>query len=179
MVLPTFDQSVRCEILGLPGTESLRDLLELESREFEAVLGQPMEFAPPSQRKRNVWQVNVQPGISASSLHAETENLRLISRVRRPADFAETLQLLHSLAHSPHLPPNIQNAGHMQKWPRGSHPRLRTPTRTLLSVVSHGTASVLATPTWVRFAVARSGTWLNAGWRNLATPILPCVPQGA
>lgn len=101
MVLPTFDQSVRCEILGLPGTESLRDLLELESREFEAVLGQPMEFAPPSQRKRNVWQVNVQPGISASSLHAETENLRLISRVRRPADFAETLQLLHSLAHSP------------------------------------------------------------------------------
>lgn len=100
MVLPNFDQTVHLEILGIPGADRLIPLLKLERREFEAVLGQPLELVTPRQTHRNVWQVSVEPAVCASSLHADTANLRLTSRVRHPGDLTETLQLLHSLARS-------------------------------------------------------------------------------
>ena len=44
MVLPDFQRPVRVEFVGVPGAEALLPLLELEHREFEAVLGQPVQL---------------------------------------------------------------------------------------------------------------------------------------
>ncbi|MGO1193488.1 MAG: hypothetical protein ACTMHH_06390, partial [Nesterenkonia sp.] len=61
MVLPDFQRPVRVEFVGVPGAEALLPLLELEHREFEAVLGQPVQLGRVSSAADHVWQVVLDP----------------------------------------------------------------------------------------------------------------------
>lgn len=100
MVLPDFQRPVRVEFVGVPGAEALLPLLELEHREFEAVLGQPVQLGRVSSAADHVWQVVLDPDAPAAQLCAELNRYRLSSVVPTAEHLGQSLNLLHSLAHS-------------------------------------------------------------------------------
>ena len=101
MVLPVFQKPVRMEVGGVPGLEGLLPLLRLERHEFAAVLGQPVEVAGPSDAEDHTWRVVIDPHVHVPQLQAETQRKSLTSVVPGPDHFGDTLNLLHTLAHSP------------------------------------------------------------------------------
>lgn len=100
MVLPDFHRRVQMEFVGVDGVESLLPLLELEHREFEAVLGQPVELSRPSAAAHHVWQVVIDPEVPVAQLRADLAGHRLVSVVPDGQHLGRSLNLLHALAHS-------------------------------------------------------------------------------
>lgn len=100
MVLPDFQRTVRLEFIGVAGAESLLPLLEMEHREFEAVLGQPVELSRASAATGHVWQVVVDPDVPHVRLSSDLAGPRLVSVVPDGNHLGRSLNLLHALAHS-------------------------------------------------------------------------------
>ncbi|MGJ9407288.1 S41 family peptidase [Nesterenkonia aurantiaca] len=100
MVLPVFSRPVRTEFVGVDGAEAILPLLELEHREFEAVLGQPLQLGRPSAADEHVWQVQITPDAPEVQLRSDPVRRSLTSVVPGGEYVGETLNLLHALAHS-------------------------------------------------------------------------------
>lgn len=98
-MLPGFREFVRLEFDGVVGLESILPLLKLEVAEFEAVLGQPVEFGPVTDRPDHVWRVRVDPNAQAAELHADMASRSLLSIIPSTDAFGDSLNLLHSLAY--------------------------------------------------------------------------------
>lgn len=102
-MLPRFTRPVCLEFAGTRGAASVLPLLQLESAEFEAVLGQPVVFAEPSGRNDHMWRLEVDPAVAAPELQADPHRpaLRSVVPSEDPEHLIESINLLHSLAHHP------------------------------------------------------------------------------
>lgn len=100
MGLPSFTRPVGMEFVDIDGADAMLPLLELEHREFESVLGQPVKFSAESATDDHVWQVRIDPQISQVELRSDPMPPRLVSVVPRGEDLGQSLNLLHALAHT-------------------------------------------------------------------------------
>lgn len=100
IVLPNFQRPVRMEFLDAAGVKDVLPLLELEHREFEAVLGQPVELVRADVAVDHVWRVVVDPHVPSAQLRADPDCYRLTSVIPKLGDIGLSLNLLHALAHS-------------------------------------------------------------------------------
>lgn len=102
-MLPRFNSPVECQLGGLTRPEDVLPLLELERAEFEAVLGQPVHFTDQDDSTSNVWQVRIDPSVSAATLSAVLDGPALELILPSEEHFADGVNLLHSLAYAPDL----------------------------------------------------------------------------
>lgn len=75
-------------------------LLVLERAEFEAVFGTQVHFAPQVLPGAAHWVVELDPLATDVRLKWDSEAQRLTSRIRSTAEYLQSVNLLHSLAHS-------------------------------------------------------------------------------
>lgn len=99
-MIPAFDRPVRLE-WDIPGLERLLPLLRLERNEFAAVLGQPVEITAPGRQDHHVWQIRIDDQSGPPRLQADVRRRTVISVLPDLESFADTLNLMHTLAHSP------------------------------------------------------------------------------
>ncbi|WP_120006059.1 S41 family peptidase [Nesterenkonia muleiensis] len=99
-MIPAFDRPVRLE-WDVPGLERLLPLLRLERHEFAAVLGQPVEITAPGRQDHHVWQIHLDAQSGPPRLQADMRRRTVTSVLPHLESFADTLNLLHTLAHSP------------------------------------------------------------------------------
>lgn len=104
-MLPAFTKLVHLEWEGVPGLEDTLPLLRLERNEFSAVLGQETQIiqgqiSGQSPRNDHLWRVAIDPETTQAQLHADLSGHRLTSIIPSMAQFGDSLNLLHSLAHS-------------------------------------------------------------------------------
>lgn len=107
-MIPEFDGPVRLE-WDVPGLEPLLPLLHLERHEFSAVLGQPVEITAPG-HGGHTWQIQIDDQIPVPRLQADVDQKVLTSVLPEFGSFGDTLNLLHTLAHSEHTAVAYQEA---------------------------------------------------------------------
>ncbi|MDP3890855.1 S41 family peptidase [Nocardioides sp.] len=101
-MLPSFGRPVWWRLGGLPDRDDVIPLLGLEAAEFTAVLGQPVRIRVDGRdRETDVWDVVVDPSVRFSILECDQESRRMRLILPDPSAFADGVNLLHSLAHSP------------------------------------------------------------------------------
>lgn len=102
-MLPSFTGPVRWLLGGVPLTDDVVALLELEVAELVAVLGRPVsiDLDGADDGGPDTWAVRVDPHVAAAVLEAEVRSRRLVLTLPAPSAFLDGVNLLHSLAHAP------------------------------------------------------------------------------